>query len=85
MWKKEEEFQPGDLVYHILYGKEWVGVVLEVKKNDKGLSSGKHAALVHMMPGTEYSSHFEKAFSKQTGPYKGWVSVNWLIKFVALD
>jgi hypothetical protein len=81
MWRIEEEFQAGDLVYHILYGKEWVGVILEVSPTEKGLTRSRKKALIHMMPGTEHSSHFEKAFSVQAGPYKGWVSCNWLAKF----
>jgi len=77
MWRKEQNLEVGDLVYHVLYGRTWIGIVLQVDLREKGLS--KASALVHMIPGTEYSSHFQKAFSKPVGIYRGWIASKWLV------
>ena len=81
MWERDKKLEIGDLVYHILYGKSWLGVVVDVAAPETGLANGRSAALVHMVPGSEYCTHFEKAFSKPVGPRQGWITTNWLIKF----
>ena len=65
MWEKNKILAVGDLVYHILYGKGWLGIIIEIEEIEVGLSSGRASALVHMVPGSEYGSHFDKAFSKK--------------------
>ena len=68
----------GDLVTHILYTKEWLGLVLEIdeqpeKKNYDGM------ALVMMIPGTSYESHFGARWtSKPSAPTRGWISLKWI-------
>ena len=83
MWEKDKNFDVGDLVYHLLYGREWVGIILEVNPIEKGLSSGRKMALIHMIPGSEYDDHFENAFSEKEMKGRGWVATNWLIKLKA--
>ena len=82
MWEKNKSFEVGNLVYHLLYGRGWIGIILEIKEVEKGLSSGRSTALVHMVPGSEYETHFEKAFSKRDESCvgRGWVTTNWLVK-----
>jgi len=82
MWEKNKILAVGDLVYHILYGKGWLGIIIEIEEIEVGLSSGRASALVHMVPGSEYGSHFDKAFSKKEGIGRGWVTTNWLVKIV---
>ena len=44
----------GDLVYHLLYGREWHGIILDIKEETSGLASPREIALVAMQPNTEY-------------------------------
>lgn len=76
----------GDLVYHLLYGKEWVGVILETtdafKEKNNGSTIHKELALVRMIPGTKYEKFFSKMVSKQNRitDSLGFVSIDWLFK-----
>ena len=76
----------GDLVYHLLYGKEWVGVILETtdafSESDSGSTTHKELALVRMIPGTKYENFFSKMVSKQNKitDSLGFVSMDWLFK-----
>tara|TARA_R100001510_G_C7650348_1_gene207857 strand:- start:1036 stop:1323 length:288 start_codon:yes stop_codon:yes gene_type:complete len=76
----------GDLVYHLLYGKEWVGVILETtdafKEKQNGSTTHKELALVKMIPGTKYENFFSKMVSKQNKVTDslGFVSIDWLFK-----
>lgn len=78
------EVKVGDLVYHILYGKEWVGIVLDIidiyDYNDKRSKTHREVALVQMQPNTEYEFFFEKMVSNSNriSPSLGLVSINWL-------
>jgi len=70
------------LVYHLLYGRDWVGVLLGVKEELKGLATPREMGLVHLQPNTKYEFFFQKNVSTK---YKindsiGYVSMNWLIK-----
>ena len=80
-WKKHIVLAPGDTVYHVLYGRDWLGVVLEVEKATGSLLKNRFRALVYMVPGTRYELYFEKAFSKRVGVRRGWVTANWLVKY----
>jgi hypothetical protein len=81
-WKRDITLEPGDTVYHILYGREWVGIVLEVERVKTGtVMKSRLKALVYMVPGTEYELYFEKAFSKKEGHRRGWVTATWLVKY----
>jgi len=70
----------GDLVTHILYGKEWVGIIVSFK--DEGDSPRGEKALVQMQPGTRYESFFAKSVSKKDrkNDSLGYVTSNWLFK-----
>ena len=72
----------GDLVYHMLYGREWVGVILEIKSQEKGLASPRQLALIQMQPNTRYSLFFEKngLTKNKVNDSMGYVSSNWLFK-----
>jgi|TARA_B100001094_G_scaffold327093_1_gene384504 hypothetical protein len=79
------EIKVGDLVYHLLHGKEWVGVLLEIIDVYKDESKGKNhreLGLVMMQPGTKYQNFFAKMVSKQNrvNDSLGFVSTNWLFK-----
>ncbi len=72
----------GDLVTHLLYGKEWIGVILGFKdeENKKTLHSEK--ALVQIQPGTLHESFFARSVSKinRINENMGYVTTNWLFK-----
>ena len=72
----------GDLVYHLLHGKEWLGILLGVKEEERGLASPREIALVRMVPGTRHEFFFEKSVSRQNkiSASMGYVSTNWLFK-----
>lgn len=72
----------GDLVYHVLYGKEWVGVLLEIEEETKGLATPREMALVIMQPNTKYENFFRKNVMTKYKIYDnmGYVSINWLFK-----
>ena len=76
----------GDLVYHLLYGKEWVGILLEIIDvhdcEDKRAGSRRKMALVQMQPGTKFESFFSKKVSirNRITDSMGLVSANWLFK-----
>ena len=53
----------GDLVYHLLYGREWVGILLEVVEETQGLATPREVGLIQMQPGSAYEFFFEKNVS----------------------
>ena len=80
----------GDLVYHLLYGKKWVGILLEiidVIEDDAKSAKHRELGLVKMQPGTQYETFFEKMVSKQSriSTSLGFVSANWLFKLEETD
>ena len=73
----------GDLVYHILYGKEWVGVILEiidVHREESRLPDRDEMALVKMQPGSKHEYFFKDRVSKRNriSDSTGLVVSNWL-------
>jgi len=72
----------GDLVYHLLYGKSWVGILLDLKEESNGLSAPREVGLVQVQPGTDYSDFFKKNVSKKyrVSDNMGYVSLSWLFK-----
>ena len=80
-WSKSRDITIGDLVYHILYGRGWVGILLGFQKEETGLSSPRELALVHLQPNTEHQDYFSKTLSRyKLGPHLGYVSTHWLFK-----
>tara|TARA_B100000282_G_C31718575_1_gene484794 strand:+ start:932 stop:1198 length:267 start_codon:yes stop_codon:yes gene_type:complete len=75
-----KELAIGDLVTHILYGKEWVGVVIAFKVVDDSPRGEK--TLVKIQPGTKYENFFAKSVSKKdrVNDSLGYVTSNWLFK-----
>jgi hypothetical protein len=72
----------GDLVNHVLYGRAWVGVILEFTEEIIGLNDRrKTKALVQIQPGTEHEGFFRRASSAdRINENLGYVSVHWLFK-----
>ncbi len=77
---RKKDLKVGDLVNHILYGREWVAVILKFSRKPDALTT-KYKALVRMVPGTRYECFFKK-YTQQVKETEsqGWVSSNWLIK-----
>lgn len=68
LWKKGENIKVGDLVYHILYGRDWNALVLEIDEpNEK--------CKVHLVPGMRYENYFRTRGEKSLS---GWMSIRWL-------
>jgi len=74
----------GDLVFHLLYGKDWRGILLGSKEVKKGLTSPCHLALIHMLPGTKYESYFKKNYLTKSAisDTLGYVSVKWVYPMI---
>jgi len=71
----------GDLVFHLLYGREWVGVLLEIVDVYTD-PDGKHneMGLVKMQPGSKFQEFFKDMVSKNNRltDSLGLVSTDWL-------
>jgi hypothetical protein len=80
------DIEVGDLVYHILYGHEWVGILLDIidvyDYNDHRSSTHREMGLVQMQPGTEYEFFFRTMVSNSNklSDSMGLVSTNWLFR-----
>ena len=82
-----KEIRPGDIVFHLLYGKEWLAIILREmtvmeKKAKTKETSNRELMLVSMLPGLKYDRFFA---SHALRNYKmsdsiGFVSKNWLLK-----
>lgn len=81
IWKKDPTLKIGDLVYHVMYGEEWLGVVLTFADEPDALT-GNSRAKVHMVPGTEYEKFFQKSWTRTDQTTQGWVSSKWLVKLM---
>ena len=70
----------GSLVYHILYGKGWRGILLGEKDLEKGLTSPNCLALIRMLPGTRYERYFQKNYLTNSSitDTLGYVSAKWV-------
>ena len=79
-----KDLKVGDLVTHVLYGREWIGVIISFL-SDGGPSyydSKGEKALVQIQPGTKHDGFFDKivARTNRVKDNLGYVSVNWLFK-----
>ena len=72
----------GDLVYHLLYGKEWRGILMGSQIAESGLTAPSERALVYMMPGTKYGRFFRKNYltNSKVSDTLGYVSSKWIYK-----
>lgn len=77
-----EDLEIGDLVTHALYGRGWIGVIVEFKQVEEGSSDKrKRKALVQLQPGTEHENFFQRALTcERVNDNLGYVSVHWLFK-----
>ena len=72
----------GDLVYHLLYGKDWRGVLMGVERLEKGITAPSERALIFMMPGTRYFNFFKKNYLTKSKicDNLGYVSSKWIYR-----
>ena len=84
---KLRNLKKGDLVFHLLYGREWIGILLSLELETEGLGSPKELAKVRMQPGTKYEFFFRTKVSKKNRitDSEGYVSSNWLFKLEERD
>jgi len=76
----------GDLVTHALYGKEWIGIIIEFENDEEAKGLSKKKALVQMQPGTKYDGFFDKrAAHNRVHKNLGYVSIHWLFKIEVKD
>lgn len=78
----DKNLEIGDLVTHVLYGRGWIGVILEFKEEIVGTNNKrKQKALVQLQPGTEYENFFKRSLTyDRVNDNLGYVSVHWLFK-----
>ena len=81
LFKKQKQIiLIGDLVTHVLYNRDWIGLVISIKDEENKLGKREaENALVHMIPGTEYQFFFRRRYGKESFR-KGWISTRWLLK-----
>ena len=67
-------------MYHVLYGRGWRAVLLEIKEEVAGVSSPREVALVRMQPNTEHEFFFRRNVSTKyrINDSMGYISINWL-------
>lgn len=78
---KKRDLRIGDLVTHALYGKEWIGIIVDFENNSKAKGLSKEKALVQLQPGTKYDGFFDKRDARnRVHKNLGYVSIHWLFK-----
>ena len=79
---RENNLKIGDLVTHVLYGRGWVGVIVDFREEVIGTQNKrKKKALVQVQPGTEHEGFFKRCSSvDRINDNLGFVSVHWLFK-----
>lgn len=81
----------GDLVYHVLYGKDWIGIILDIISvydyNDNRSTTHREMAIVQMQPGTTHEYFFDKMVSNNNRITNsmGLVSTNWLFRLEVVE
>ena len=72
----------GDLVYHLIHGKTWVAIVLDLSEVRKKCIPSKlcrEYVLVHMQSGTEHENFFRNARDlNRLSDSSGLVGYHWL-------
>ena len=80
---KVKDLYEGDLVTHVLYGKEWVGMILDFIESPGTIASSRsEKALVQIQPGTKFEGFFKKKISEKDriNENLGYITTNWLFK-----
>jgi hypothetical protein len=82
-----KELSVGDLVTHILYGEEWVGMILGFKESERDASARGEKALIQIQPGTKHERFFGRNVSSKDkiNDSLGYVTTNWLFKIEIKD
>ena len=75
----------GDLVTHALYGKEWIGMIVKVLKEEDQVGLSRQQVLVQMQPGTAFDGFFERRGNNKVHRNLGYVSIHWLFKIEVED
>ena len=77
-----KELAVGDLVTHVLYGKEWGGRDLDFKTDDGPLHARNEKALIQIQPGTRFENFFKTKVAPENkiNDNLGYVTTNWLFK-----
>ena len=80
----------GDLVYHLLYWCEWVGVladIIDVHTDHEKSTRYTELGLVKIQPGTPYQDFFKHMTSdkNRVSDSMGLVSTNWLFRLEEKD
>ena len=72
----------GDLVTHVLYGPEWIGMIVSIQEDKEATDMTRVKALVQIQPGTKYDGFFTKRISEKNkvNDNLGYVSINWLFR-----
>lgn len=72
----------GDLVTHVLYGRGWVGIIVDFKQEkEESKEKRRRKALVQLQPGTEHENFFKRSLRyEKLNDNLGYVSVHWLFK-----
>lgn len=84
---RANDLEIGDLVTHVLYGRGWVGIILDFKQeNEESKEKRKRKALVQLQPGTEHENFFKRSLKyEKLNDNLGYVSVHWLFKIREKD
>ena len=80
---KVKDLKAGDLVTHMLYGPEWIGMILSFKEEKENtLNSRNEKALIQIQLGTKYENFFKTKVAAQNriNDNLGYVTTNWLFK-----
>ena len=82
MTSGRKNLQIGDLVTHLLYGKGWIGVIVNFREEITGVSNKRNLkALVQIQPQTEFDKFFKRCIAAdRINDNLGYVSVHWLFK-----
>jgi len=77
---REKDLKIGDLVTHVLYGKGWIGMIVDFREEIIGTQNKRRIkALVQVQPGTEHEGFFKRSINKdKINDNLGYVSVHWL-------
>ena len=72
----------GDLVTHVLYGRGWIGVICDFRKESSASTQRRDIqALVQIQPGTEFDGFFKRSSAAdRINENLGYVTVHWLFK-----
>ena len=82
-----KDLSVGDLVTHLLYGKDWVGVILKFKGENGSFGNRSEKALVQIQPGTKFEGFFKQkvAENNKLNDNLGYITTNWLFRIEVKD